>query len=160
MIVQEEFISIKTTPDVVERYLTDPALLDQWRSPLIMLEPLEGDLMSIGSLHRMRLKTLAMAGASYTVTERDSGHILMTMDGLWNGTDLWRWYADGDRTVVQNRVEYEVPDPTLRVFAMGFGQLFASLDMRVQMIRLRELIEGPARPGGAGQRAQKIDIEA
>jgi hypothetical protein len=165
MIVQEEWVSINTTPDVVERHLTTPALLDQWRSPLVILDPIEGDLMTLGSTHKMRLKSLAMAGSEYRVTERDSGKILMTISGLWQGTELWRWFADGSRTVIQNRVEYEVPDQSLRVFVLGIGRFLADLDMRIQLDRLRQLIEGPApRPAfdwrpRERQEAQRITIE-
>ncbi len=164
MIVQEEWVSINTTPDVVERHLTTPALMAQWRSPLVVLEPIQGDLMTLGSSHKMRLKSLAMAGSDYTVTERDGGHILMTIDGLWQGTELWRWFADGARTVVQNRVEYEVSDPTLRVFVVGIGRFLADLDMRVQLERLRQQIEGPPPQlfdwrGRQPQEPQKIVIE-
>lgn len=152
MIVQEQFVAIKAPPATVERYLTDPELMAQWRSPLVVLDPIEGDLMVLGSKHKLRLKSLALAGATYTVTERDSGHILLTIDGLWRGTELWRWFADGDRTVVQNRVEYEVPDPSLRVFVVGLGQIFASLDMRIQLDRLRMIIEGSGQPAAARSR--------
>lgn len=152
MIVQEQFVSIKAPPATVERYLTDPELMAQWRSPLVVLDPVEGDLMALGSKHKLRLKSLALAGATYTVTERDSGHILLTIDGLWRGKELWRWFADGDRTVVQNRVEYEVPDPSLRVFVVGLGQIFASLDMRIQLDRLRMMIEGSGQPAAAQSR--------
>ncbi len=152
MIVQEQFVSIKAPPATVERYLTDPELMAQWRSPLVVLDPIEGDLMALGSKHKLRLKSLALAGATYTVTERDSGHILLTIDGLWRGKELWRWFADGDRTVVQNRVEYEVPDPSLRVFVVGLGQIFASLDMRIQLDRLRMIIEGSGQPAAAQSR--------
>lgn len=157
MITQEEWVSINTTPDVVERWLTTPTLLDQWRSPLIILEPLEGDLMTLGSLHRMRLKSLALAGAEYTVTERDNGHILLTISGLWHGQELWRWFSDGSRTIVQNRVEYEVSNSSLRVFVVGIGRLLAELDMRIQLDRLRSLIEGP--PAANSQRVQKVAVE-
>lgn len=152
MIVQEQFVSIKAPPATVERYLTDPKLMAQWRSPLVVLDPIEGDLMALGSKHKLRLKSLALAGATYTVTERDSGHILLTIDGLWRGKELWRWFADGDRTIVQNRVEYEVPDPSLRVFVVGLGQIFASLDMRIQLDRLRMIIEGSGQPAAAQSR--------
>ncbi|MGQ9480112.1 SRPBCC family protein [Chloroflexus sp.] len=146
MIVQEQFVSIKAPPATVERYLTDPQLMMEWRSPLVVLDPIEGELMTLGSKHKLRLKSLALAGSTYTVTERDSNHILLTIDGLWRGQELWRWFADGDRTIVQNRVEYEVPDPSLRVFVVGLGQIFASLDMRIQLDRMRMLIEGKGRP--------------
>lgn len=167
MIVQEEWVSINTTPDVVERYLTSPELMNQWRSPQVVLEPIQGELMTLGSIHKMRLKPLALAGADYTVVERDSGKIVMKIEGLWEGTELWRWFPDGNRTVVQNRVEYEVPNPGLRVFVLGIGRLLASLDMRIQLERLRQAIEGPppsmaALFGGAtstAPRTQRIDIE-
>ena len=156
MIVQEEWVAINTTPDVVERHLTAPVLLDQWRSPLVVLEPIQGQLMTLGSSHKMRLKSLAMAGSEYTVTERDGGKIVLTINGLWQGTELWRWFADGARTVVQNRVEYEVPDQSLRVFVLGIGRFLADLDMRIQLDRLRQLIEGPAPRLTADWRAQGV----
>jgi hypothetical protein len=143
MIVQEEWVSINTTPEVVERHLTTPALLAQWRSPLVVLEPIQGELMALGSGHKLRLKSLALAGADYSVVERDSGRILLAINGLWRGTELWRWFADGPRTVLQNRVEYEVPNESLRVFVLGIGRFLADLDMRIQLDRLRQLIEGP-----------------
>jgi len=153
MIVQEEWVSINTTPDVVERWLTEPQLLDQWRSALVVLDPLEGELFAPGSVHKLRLKPLALSGADYTVAEREPGRILLTISGLWRGTELWRWFADGPRTVVQNRVEYEVPNESLRVFVVGVGRLLAGLDMRLQLERMRQLIEGvPTRRGlGLGE---------
>lgn len=143
MIVQEEWVSINTTPDVVERHLTTPALMNQWRSPLVVLEPIEGELMTLGSSHKMRLLSLGLSGADYTVAERDGGKILLRISGMWEGTELWRWFADGSRTVVQNRVEYEVADVGLRVFVLGIGRFLADLDMRIQLDRLRQAIEGP-----------------
>lgn len=165
MIVQEEWVSINAAPDVVERHLTTPALMEQWRSPLVVLEPIAGDLMTLGSSHKMRLKSLAMAGSDYTVTERDGGKILLAINGLWQGTELWRWFADGPRTVVQNRVEYDVSDASLRVFVVGIGRFLADLDMRIQLERLRQSIEGPPaalpfswRPRDSRE-PQKITIE-
>lgn len=159
MIVQEEWVSITTTPDVVERHLTDQTLMAQWRSPLVQLDPVEGDLMALGSVHTMRLKSLGLTSANYTVTERDSSHILMTISGTWEGTELWRWFADGPRVVVQNRVEYEVANQGLRIFAVGIGRFVADLDMRIQLFRLRELIEGPPSLGDTGRTPQRIVIE-
>ncbi len=152
MLVQEQFVAIKAPPATVERYLTDPQLLAEWRSPLVVFDPIEGDLMTLGSKHKLRLKSLALAGATYTVVERDSGHILLKMEGLWQGQELWRWFADGDRTIVQHRVEYEVTDPSLRVFVAGIGQLFVSLDMRIELDRLRMILEGRSQPATAQSR--------
>ncbi len=160
MIVQEEWVSIKTTPEVVERHLSDPALMTQWRSPLVQLQPLEGNLMDLGSTHTMRLVSLGLAGADYAVTERDREHILMRISGMWEGTELWRWFADGPRVVVQNRVEYEVANQGLRVFVIGLGRFLANFDMRIQLFRLRELIEGPPPLRSTESRTpQKIVVE-
>lgn len=146
MIIQEEFVSITSTPATVERYLTDATLLDQWRSPAILIEPLEGNLMAMGSSFKLRVKALGLTGATYTVVERDSGHILLKMDGLWQGTELWRWFADGPRTIVQNRVEFDVPNDAFRVFVVGVGNIFAKLDQRLQMVRLQQIIEKSTTP--------------
>lgn len=160
MIVQEEWVSIATTLDVVERHLTEPALMAQWRSPLVQLQPLEGDLMKLGSIHKMRLVSLALAGADYTVVARDREQIKMTISGMWEGTEIWRWFQDGERVVVQNRVEYEVSNEGLRVFTIGIGRFVANFDMRIQLFRLRELIEGPpSRRANEVRSPQKIVVE-
>ncbi|MCU0490372.1 MAG: SRPBCC family protein [Chloroflexaceae bacterium] len=141
MIVQEEFVSINASPATVERYLTDPKLMDGWRSSAVVIDPLEGELMTLGSMYRLRVKALGLTGAEYTVAERDSSHILLTMDGMWRGSELWRWFPDGNRTVLLNRVEYEVPNEALRVFVVGFANVLAQLDMRLQLVRLQQMIE-------------------
>lgn len=143
MKVLEEFIAINTQPATIERYLTDPKLVEQWFSPIISIEPVTGEWMAQGSIYRMRLVTLGLiAGATYTVAERDSSHIRLTADGFWHGTELWHWFADGARTIVQHRVEYQVANPVLRIFGEVIGAPFAQVDMRVQLVNLQQLIEG------------------
>ncbi|MEI6179732.1 MAG: SRPBCC family protein [Chloroflexales bacterium] len=160
MFVQEQFISINTTPEVVEKHLTDAALLPQWRSPLLMLENQQGTLMALGSKYTARLLTLFLAtGADYTVAERDKSHILLRIDGLWVGKELWRWWADGSRTVLQNRVEYDVPNVALSVFVGGLVRPVAELDMGLQLIKLRTLIEGPPSRQIETRAPQRISIE-
>lgn len=144
MTVLEAFVSINTTMDVVERHLTDRALVERWRSPLTTLEPIQGEWMAPGSTFRMRLLTLALiAGADYTVTTRESGKLEFAIDGSWRGTEVWRWFADGSRVVVQNRVDFVVTNEVLRPFAVYFGAPFAWLDLNLELTRLRQLIEGP-----------------
>lgn len=160
MIVQEEWVSIRTTLDVVERHLTQPALMVRWRSPLIQLDPIEGELMTLGSTHDLRILPLGMVSSNYKVIERDDQHILMNIKGVWEGQELWRWFIDGPRVVVQNRVEYEVNNQGLRFLVLGLGRFIADLDMRVQLFRLRELIEGPPSFRYSETRGpQKINVE-
>ncbi|RRR73336.1 MAG: SRPBCC family protein [Candidatus Viridilinea halotolerans] len=160
MIVQEEWVSIRTTPEVVERHLTQPALMVRWRSPLIQLDPVEGELMTLGSTHCLRILPLGMASSTYKVIERDDQHVLMSITGVWEGQELWRWFVDGTRVVVQNRVEYEVANQGLRFVVLGLGRFIAGLDMRVQLFRLREMIEGPPGFRYAETRGpQKISVE-
>jgi hypothetical protein len=145
MRTQEEFIAINATPDVVEKYLSDPILLDQWRSPLLRFEPIEGEWLALNSAYRLRLKTLPFDGPIYTVTERGEGRVALNIEGVWRGSELWRWFPDGPRTVLQHRVEFEVPDPALRVVVDTIGIFVGQLDMRVELDRLRQLIEGDLR---------------
>ncbi len=159
MNVLEEFVSVRAPLASVERHLADLSLRRQWNSTLIALEPLEGEWMAPGSTHRRRLLTLALFGslseATYTVVGRDNGHILQSIDGAWKGMELWRWFEDGGRTIIQNRVEYEIPNPTLRVFVTGIGGFLADVDLRLQLTRLRQMLEGHGQIGGT----QSIKIE-
>lgn len=160
MFVQEQFVSINTTPDVVEKHLTDLALLAQWRSPLVVFENQQGTYLALGSKYTMRLVTLLVtAAAEYTVTERDSGRIQLSIDGMWIGNELWRWWADGPRTIVQNRVEYDVPNLAMSLVVGGLVRPFAELDMGIQLAKLRSLIEGPPSRPVETRKPQSIVVE-
>ncbi len=157
MRVQEAFVSVQASPAVVERYLTDQKLLAKWL--LTRLVPIEGDFMARGGKHQLRLNLLGVVPVVYTVTERDSNHILMNIDGLWKGTELWRWFAEGSYTIVQNRIEYEIPNDTVRVFADGVDFLFFDIDMRVQMNRLRQAIDAERRRQLTGKEPKQLMID-
>jgi hypothetical protein len=139
--VFEEWIAIKATPDAVERCLTDPNLMERWMSPLQMIEPREGPWMQTGSTMRLRLKTLGMPHVDYTVVERVPGRLIIRLDGFLVGTYARRWFADGDTTVLLARVDYVVPNEGLRPFFTYLGQLFAQFDLRIELDRIRRLLE-------------------
>ncbi len=143
MNVLEQFISVNASPADVERHLTTQALAEQWVSSLVVLEPIEGEWMKPGSKYLLRLKTLGLfIIARYTVVERDSEHILLSFEGPLNGTNLWRWFKRDNQTIVQNRIEYEVPNAALRVFIDNIGALLTQIDMRVQISTLQQVVEG------------------
>jgi hypothetical protein len=151
----EEFISVNASPSDVERHLTTESLAQQWISSLVVLEPLEGEWMRVGSKYMLRFKTLGLlVVAQYTVAERDSEHILLNFEGAVQGTNRWRWFKQGNATIVHNRIEYEVSNPGLRVFVENLGSLFAQLDMRVQMSTLREMAEGRMEKAKTGAQPQ------
>jgi hypothetical protein len=112
---------------------------------MLSLEPIEGEWLALNSAYRFRLKNLAFEGPIYTVTERAEGRIALNIEGTWRGSELWRWFADGPRTVLQHRVEFEVPDPALRLLVDTIGVVVGQLDMRLSLERLRQLIEGDLR---------------
>lgn len=160
MFVQEQFVSINATPAVVEKHLTDPALLAQWRSPLTVFENQQGTYLALGSRYTVRLLTLFLAGtAEYTVIEREGDRIVLSIDGMWLGKELWRWWADGERTIVQNRVEYDVPNLALSVLVGGLVRPFAELDMGLQLAKLRSLIEGQTVRSVETRKTQSIVVE-
>lgn len=160
MFVQEQFVSINATPSTVEKHLTDPTLLAQWRSPLVVLENQQGAYLALGSTYTARLVTLFMAGAAdYTVAERGSDRIVLSIDGVWVGKELWRWWADGERTILQNRVEYDVPNMALSLIVGGLIRPLAELDMAVQLAKLRSLIEAAAPRSADTRKTQSIVVE-
>jgi hypothetical protein len=143
MNVLEEFVSIQASPADVERYLTDRELLHGWVSPLVSMELLSGEWMATGSTYRLWMKPLFLLyGATYTLVERDSAHLRFDFEGIWRGTDLWHWFADGSRTIVQNRLDYVLPNPLIHVLLNGMSMVVAQTDMRAQMVQLRRRIEG------------------
>ncbi|NJP05990.1 MAG: SRPBCC family protein [Chloroflexaceae bacterium] len=142
MPVLEEFISIKASSAEVKRFLTDPVLINQWLSPVMMIEPIEGELMTTGSSYLLRLKTLALVQATpYRVDKVEDGNIVQSFTGPWTGHNTWRWFPRDDVTIVLNRIDYEINNPAVRVFFNGLGIPFFALDMKVQLSQLRRLIE-------------------
>lgn len=143
MSVLEEYVSIQAAPAVVERHLTERTLVEQWLSPLVDMELITGEWMAEGSTYRLRLKTLALLPvATYTLAKRDSHSITLEFDGLWKGIEYWHWSGDSSRTVVQNSIEYQMPNPWLHVLLYGLV-FFIQVDMRVQMAQLKRAIENP-----------------
>ncbi len=143
MSVLEEYVSIQAAPAVVERHLTERALVEKWLSPLVDMELITGECMAERSTYRLRLKTLALLPiATYTLVARDANSIKWEFDGFWQGVDLWIWSGDSSRTVVQNRIEYKMPNPWLHVLLYGLV-FFIQVDMRVQMAQLKRAIENP-----------------
>lgn len=142
MSVLEAFISIQGSPSDVERSLTDRAIVHEWLSPLFQMELLEGEWMAVGSIYQLRFKTLFLLPVvTYTLVERGESHLRLDFRGVWRGSDRWHWFADGPRTIVQNRVEYELSDPVMRSLLNVFFVIFGQLDMQVQMMRLQKVIE-------------------
>ncbi len=147
--VLEAFISIGETPATVERHLTSEDLLPLWMSPLITFDLLDGTWMSQGSTYRAAIKTLALLpAATYTLVARDAQRLRFDFSGLWRGTETWHWFADGDRTIVHNRIAYDLANPLLGLMVAQFGFVLIQLDMRVQLEKLRNVIEGRARASG------------
>lgn len=141
MPVFEEWIAIKAPPEAVERCLTDPSQMERWMSPLQMIEPREGAWMQPGSTMRLRLKTIGMPHVDYTVVERAPGRLIIRLDGFLIGTYERRWFVDGDKTIMLARVDYVVPNAAVRPFFTYLGQLFAQFDLRIELDRIRRLLE-------------------
>lgn len=149
MNVIEDFVSAKATPEAVERHFTDMSLVNEWVSPIVLIEPLKGQWMDVGSTYAVRLKPLLLLNTTlYRVEEREQGRILLSFTGSWRGTNMWRWFVDGSQTIIHNRIDYEVINPALRVFVIGLGTPFFRLDMNIQMNNLRQVIEGRRLPEG------------
>lgn len=123
--------------------MTDRALMERWMSPAVVFSPLDGWRFDTGAPWRMQLRGLgSLLDAGYIVADRQPGLILWAFDGFWEGFDAWHWRSlDDGRTLIQNRIEYNLRVPGLDlIWPLTIGPLMGR-DADVQMQRLKRVCE-------------------
>lgn len=128
----------------VDAVMTERALMERWMSPAVRFEPLDGWGFAAGSRWRLTLTGLGrLLEASYVVHERSPGLILWAFEGFWEGFDAWHWRPQGEgRTLIQNRIEYELRLPALDLIWPATVGPLMGWDAKVQMERLKGVCEG------------------
>jgi hypothetical protein len=143
----EEFIDIDAPFDTIDRVMTDEALMRRWMSPAVRFRPSDGGGWGFEEGRRWQLELSGVGPllrADYVVHARREGLILWAFDGFWEGFDAWHWWRDPRepqrKTIVQNRIEYEIRNPLAQALWTPVG-LAMEWDARVQMRRLQEICE-------------------
>lgn len=151
--LQEEFVVVGAPMERVEAVMSERALLERWMSPAVRFEPVGAWSFAAGTRWRLTLTGLGrLLEASYVVHERAPGLILWAFEGFWEGFDAWHWRPHGTgRTLIQNRIEYELRLPALDLIWPATVGPLMGWDARVQMERLKSVCEdGTPTPDSAG----------
>ena len=144
--VYEQSVFIAAPIAVVDRCVTERALMQRWLNPLLVCEPIGPWSTEVGGRFPFGLRVPGNPGLDCRVRDRAPGLVEWEFTGFFTGTDRWQCSAEAAGTRLLNRFAFEIPNPLV---ALGFRLVAEELtrrDMRAQLGRLGALAEALARP--------------
>jgi hypothetical protein len=139
----EQSIKINATATVVERCITDLALMHRWLNPALCCEPV-GEVWSteIGSQSRFVIQIpLLKPTLNSTVVERQPGLVIWEFQGFFQGRDRWECQPLEQGTLLLNRFEFDIPNPLISWGFKNFAASWTQGDMQAQLRRLKRVAE-------------------
>lgn len=140
MPIFEQSIQIPTSPEIVDRCVTEPDLMRRWLNPLLTCEPIGPWSVEEGSRFRFIVQIPWIKPVlDCVVSERDECLVVWSFTGFFEGSDRWQAIPDPEGCLLVNRFAFEIPNPLI---ATGFNLTASALtqrDMRDQLQRLREV---------------------
>ncbi|MBW4614922.1 MAG: SRPBCC family protein [Desmonostoc vinosum HA7617-LM4] len=139
----EQSIQINTTAAVVERCITDLAIMHRWLNPVLRCEPVgEAWSTDVGSQSRFIIQIpLLQPTLNSVVTERQPGLIVWKFQGFFQGSDRWECQPLEKGTRLLNRFEFEIPNPLISWGFNTFAASWTQQDMQAQLRRLKRVAE-------------------
>ncbi|BBD61730.1 hypothetical protein NIES2109_45640 [Nostoc sp. HK-01] len=141
--VFEQSIQINATAAVVERCITDLALMSRWLNPVLRCEPV-GEIWStdIGSESRFIIQIpLVKPTLKSIVVERQPGLVVWEFQGFFQGRDRWECQPVEKGTRLVNRFEFTIPNPLVSWGFNNFAASWTKEDMQAQLRRLKRVAE-------------------
>ncbi len=140
--VFEQSIQINATATVVERCITDRALMHRWLNPALRCEPVGEWSTDVGSRSRFVIQIPLLAPTlNSVVVERQPGVIVWGFEGFFQGGDRWECQPVAQGTLLLNRFEFEIPNPLIRWGFKTFAEHWTKEDMQAQLRRLKGVAE-------------------
>ncbi len=142
--VFEQSIQINASATVVERCITDNALMHRWLNPALRCEPVGEWGTDVGSQSRFIIQIpLLQPTLETVVVEREPGLIVWGFEGFFKGRDRWECQSEatGKGTRLLNRFEFEIPSPLVRWGFNTFAAALTKADMQAQLRRLKRIAE-------------------
>jgi hypothetical protein len=140
--VYEQSIYIATSPERVEETIIDPVLMHRWLNPLLKCTPIGNWNTQVGSEFQFAISLpLWQPSLTATVCERQSGLIVWSFTGFFQGKDRWQCSSESQGTRLLNRFEFKIDNALV---AFGFNTFAAKLtrqDMQAQLQRLKRVAE-------------------
>jgi len=138
----EQFIQIDATATVVERCITDQALMHRWLNPVLRCEPVGDWSTDVGSQSCFVIQIpIIKPKLNSTVVERQPGLIIWEFDGFFKGRDHWECQPVNRGTRLLNRFEFEIPNPLINWGFKNFAEAWTKEDMQAQLHRLKRVAE-------------------
>ncbi|MBW4646137.1 MAG: SRPBCC family protein [Goleter apudmare HA4340-LM2] len=141
--VLEQSIQINATATVVERCITDLALMHRWLNPVLCCEPV-GEVWStdLGSQSRFTIQIpLLQPSLKCVVAERQPGVVVWEFKGFFQGRDRWECQPIEKGTSLLNRFEFDIPNPLISWGFQTFAAAWTKQDMEAQLRRLKRVAE-------------------
>lgn len=140
MPVFEQTIQIPTSPEIVDRCVTDPELMSRWLNPMLRCESIGPWSVGVGSRFRFIIQIpILHPTLDCVVSERQDNLVVWSFTGFFEGSDRWESAPDSQGTLLLNRFSFRIPNPLL---ATGFNLTASALtqrDMQDQLRRLRDV---------------------
>ena len=140
--VFEQRIQIKASATVVERCITDRALMHLWLNPALRCEPVGDWSTNVGSRSRFVIQIpVVKPTLKSVVVERQPGIVVWDCEGFFKGRDRWECQPVAQGTCLINRFEFEIPNPMVRWGFNTFAERWTKEDMQAQLRRLKRVAE-------------------
>lgn len=140
--VFEQSIQINASATVVERCISDLALMHRWLNPALRCEPVGNWSTDVGSRSRFVIQIPLFAPTlKCVVVERQPGVIVWEFEGFFKGRDRWECQPVAQGTCLINRFEFDIPNPTIRWGFDTFAASWTKKDMQAQLRRLKRVAE-------------------
>ncbi len=138
----EQSIQINASATVVERCITDRALMHRWLNPALRCEPVGEWSTNVGSRSRFVIQIpIVKPTLQSVVLERQPGLIVWGFKGFFQGRDNWECQPVPEGTRLLNRFEFEIPNPLIRWGFNTFALTWTKEDMQAQLRRLKRVAE-------------------
>ncbi|WP_414581735.1 SRPBCC family protein [Scytonema sp. PCC 10023] len=140
--VFEQSIQINATATVVERCITEQALMHRWLNPVLRCEPVGTWSTDVGSKSRFVIQIPVIKPTlNSTVVERQPGLVVWEFQGFFKGRDTWECQPIDKGTRLVNRFEFEIPNPLVSWGFQTFAQNWTKEDMQAQLGRLKRVAQ-------------------
>ncbi|MEH1834616.1 MAG: SRPBCC family protein [Nostoc sp.] len=141
--VLEQSIQINATATVVERCISDLALMHRWLNPVLRCEPVgEAWSTDVGSQSRFIIQIpLLKPTLNSVIVERQPGLVVWEFQGFFHGRDRWECQPTEKGTRLLNRFEYDIPNPLISWGFNTFAASWTKEDMQAQLRRLKRVAE-------------------
>ncbi|MBD2101079.1 SRPBCC family protein [Leptolyngbya sp. FACHB-261] len=141
--VFEQSIQIAAPATLVERCITEQALMHRWLNPALRCEPVGQWSTEVGTRSRFVVQIpILKPTLENVVLEREPGLVVWGFQGFFSGCDRWECQPEASGTCLLNRFEFEIPNPLVRFGFNTFAAALTQQDMQAQLRRLKRVAEG------------------